>query len=284
MKNPILRFLALSITFIIIIYNWRSNGTTKEEYWSNFDVMQGALQGPYVVASVHDFLYINHKPWGEIKDELDLGEQSYLLDSILSPFHKNQLSELTDTLYQYTNEEWNNSKQFFESLALKLDTFIVIGNKHFPLLIEQKPVMELDYHILTQGDERYCTISTYEFEDVDQWDWDEETPLQEFLIYKSKVDSVLASAEYVKITVLKKGNSNWRKPYIISDENDKQLFYDEEGFERLESKGRFYFEPNEDFILWYDNWMVKFLIVIFSFAIFISFLLMFSEPVDTSKK
>jgi len=278
MNNPILRFLGLSITLVFIIYNWRSNGTTKEQYWENFDVLQGELLGPIATASVHDFLYINSKPWGEAKEELDLGKHSYLLDSLLTPFHNNQLSNITDTLFTLTNDEWHESKLFFESLALRIDTFIVIAYKKIPLCIEQKPVLQLDYRISIKGDNRYITISTYEFEDINQWDWQEETPLDEFLVYKGKVDSLLGEARYLNITVLKKGNSNWRMPYIIADSNKNELFYDEVGFERLQSKSRFYFEPNEDFILWYDNWFFKFIIVVFSIAIFIAFLMMFSSP------
>jgi hypothetical protein len=68
MKNPITRFLGLSIALIFIIYNWRSDGTTKKEYWANFDVLKGELQGPTVIAEVSDLLFINGEAWGTAKD------------------------------------------------------------------------------------------------------------------------------------------------------------------------------------------------------------------------
>lgn len=147
MKNPIIRFLGLSITLVIIIYNWRSEGTTKAEYWAKFDVLEGTLQGPTVVATVLDHLYINGEAWGPAKDKLDLGDQAYILDSLLAHFYKNQLQHLSDALYENTAREWSRSKKMFESHAWTMDTFIQVRNKKIPILMEQKPVFQVDYLI-----------------------------------------------------------------------------------------------------------------------------------------
>lgn len=276
MKNPILRFLGLSITLIFIIYNWRSEGTTKKEYWANFDVLEGELRGPTVVASVADYLYINGEAWGTAKDSLDLRDQVYILDSLLAHFYKNQLQHLSDTLYENTAEEWSRSKKMFESHAWTMDTFIQVRNKKIPILMEQKPVFNVDYLISIVGDDRYVYISTYDFEGLEQWRYDEETPLAEFIKYRNKVDSLLGEDRQLRITVLKKGDTNWRNPYIIRNSDGDELLYDQSGFDRLQYQRRSYTQINEDFILWYDNWVVKFIIVAFSIAIFISFFQMFT--------
>lgn len=280
MKNPILRFLGLSITLIFIIYNWRSEGTTKAEYWAKFDVLEGELQGPIVVATVLDHLYINGEAWGTAKDELDLGDQTYIIDSLLSLFATNQLKDLKDTLYENTAREWSRSKKMFESHAWTMDTFIQMRNKEIPILMEQKPVFQVDYLISIKGDDRYIYISTHDFEGLEQWRYDDETPLAEFIKYRNKVDSLLGEDRQLQITVLKKGTSDWRNPYIIRNSDGDELLYDQSGFDRLQYKRRSYTELNEDFILWYDNWVVKFIIGAFSIAIFISFIQMFTTTVS----
>lgn len=280
MKNPILRFLGLSITFIIIIYTWRSDGTTKKEYWENFDVLEGKLQGPTVVATVADYLYINGEAWGLAKDALHLGDQAYIIDSLRSTFAKNQLKHLRDTLYENTAKEWNRSKKMFESLAWTIDTFIQVRNKKIPILMEQKPVFQVAYRISIEGDDRYVEISPYDYEDLEQWKYGEETPLAEFIKYQNKVDSQLGEDKQLQITVLKNGTSNWRNPYIICNSEGDELLYNQSGFERLQYKSFSYTEPNEKFILWYDNWVVKFIIVVFSIVIFISFIQIFTTTIS----
>ncbi len=272
MKNPLGRLIGISLTFIFVIFSWRGDGTTKKEYWRNFEVIEGELDGPYVVASVLDHLLINGKAWGSEKNKLDLKDQSFVLDSLLTPFFNNQLKGLRDTLYENKEITWSKSKKIFESKALKLDTFIEVDNKRIPVLIEQKPVFQVEYHLTIKGDNRYFEISPNRFKDLEYWKYDEETPLLEFIKYKEKIDSLLKGKKQLAVTILKKGDYNWRAPYIINDLDDNELYSDQYGFERLPVKRGTYSEPNENFILWYDNWLFKFIAVVFSIAIFISFL------------
>lgn len=91
---------------------------------------------------------------------------------------------------------------------------------------------------------------------------------------------MLGDDKQLRITVLKKGTSDWRNPYIIRNSEGDELLYDQSGFDRLQYKRRSYTQLNEDFILWYDNWVVKFIIGVFSIAIIISFFQMFTTTVS----
>lgn len=276
----------LIIFLTIFILTYRCKGTTEAEYWSNFEVVEGKITGPFVVATISNDRRVNDKSWYSFEKDLTVS-QKLELDSLFYPIKENSLYTKADTLFDYSKEGWEEKYLGYKKKSISIDT--VLGGK-MDVVLEQIPVFDVNYYFSVEGTDKYFEISPYDFEEIDYWSSDENTPYEDFVQYKSAVDELIGDAGVLKVTTLKTNKEGWHAPYIIKDGNNKELFYDEEGFEDLKiakqelgKTGIMYRNPysgelNENFILWHDNWFFRIVAAVLIIAIIIQSLIILTTP------
>lgn len=289
----LIRFIVATIPVMILIAFFWFTGTSSRQYWNNFEEIEGEVVGPYSLIEVHNktLLYDSIIPYlGEYNQLIDsitkLGFKTDY-DSIYYPFWKFRLpTEQVDSLGPLSKTDWDELKRTYEKITKSIDTLLVSDTAQFRLKIKNTSKIYMSLYFSIKGHPSKFSIPKFipTGEDSDLMglvieyggsgrngfsDWEELEP------YSKRLEDIIGNNTELNITKLK-SDKKIARAYIIEAGWSNEIFSDEYGFDALkapaqknrrsrllELKG----EVNIDFVLWYDNWIVKFLLVFEIFLI-----------------
>lgn len=286
-------FFRASFPLVAIIYFW-INGTSPSEYEANFKTISGELKGPYIGFYENYNLITN--------DTLEWTSYSYskftslLMEHDLTlPYYKfvNQVkthnlnwgtNQIDSLIVMPTENEWNKIMTTNEGIVYSEDT-VLYSEARYPIEVPVKLSVNrslsarvyfslgsyLDKLQIIFPDNKTEEIAKNLPEYVKGYMAKSGKSFSDYLEIKEyfqKLDEFINQYKTLRVKRLKP-NEGGGRVYAIWDEKDKLVFEDEDGLEGLKYKTQirqsidvFESNLNEDFVLWYDNWLVKLLIVL----------------------
>lgn len=289
----LIRFFVATIPVIILLTFFWFAGTSTSQYWDNFEEIEGEIVGPYSLIEIHNktLLYDSIIPYlaeyNQLEDSItNLGFKADY-DSIYYPFWKFRLpTQQVDSLGFLSKTDWDELKITHEKITKSVDTLLVSDTAKFRLKIKNTSKIYVSLYFSIKGHPSKFSISEFipTGEDSDLMHFVYEyggsgrngfSNWEELEAYSKRLEKIIGNNTELSITKLK-SDKKISRSYIIEAGWNNELYTDEYGFDALkappqknrrsrllELKG----EVNMDFVLWYDNWIVKFLLVFEIFLI-----------------
>ena len=285
-----IKFIVANIPILILLIFFWFTGTSSSQYWDNFEEIEGEVVGPYTLIEAHTktLLYDSIMPYlgeyNQLQDSITKLGFKADYDSIYYPFWKFRLpTEQVDSLGLLSKSDWDVLKHTYEKITKSVDTLLVSDTTQFRLKIKNTTYVYVCHYFSIKGYPYKFSISEYfpTGEDSDLMyfvseyrgagrngfsDWDESEN------YSSKLKEIIGSN--LKLNIVKlKSDKDIARAYIIETGWNNELYNDEYGFEALvrTKNGKIQtgsYGKNIDYVLWYDNWIVKFLLAFELFLVF----------------
>ncbi len=304
-------FIKISFPLLMIL-SMRFYGTSHDEYWSNFEKVEGELTGPTTLLEINHELVFNDSirllddKFDVLSDEfeeLGLKKAFYAANrSMWDGFNKYTLDSIADL----TEEKWNSLKRQHEKPVKEIDSVFEKGPKSKQVKIALWQVLQAKPYFSVAGHSDKFTLSEFDeqAEEEDEYglDFKIEYRGSGMKLFENRANlghylnhlkvNLKGSEGTVTVTRLR-SDENIVRAYIVEDLDGDIVFKDEYGFEALailsNEKGSFLGqidgEPNEKFILWYDNWIVKTLAVVqIVIYLFVGLILILPGKQETADK
>lgn len=257
-------FLHASISLITIFYFW-SQGTSRSEYEANFKIISGKVKKPYVIV----FESFNVK----LMDSLE--NSPYLMSKFESLLSEHELyrpyQSFKNSLFRETNKidsldkvpsktQWETLKSKNERVISTIDT-VFYSEAKYPIEIPIKfSIVKSVYAVACFSLEKHADRLTINFPNEKKTNHSKQKIDVDTLSFRDieyveenfqKLKEFTSQYEQLSIKRLKYKRLS-ANVYKAWNEKNQLVFEDKKGLKRL--------KYNDNFVLWYEDWLVKIII------------------------